>query len=156
MPNKRVGAYTTAIKEQAALAYAIDGVMNKVAKDMDIPRTTLIAWSEKEWWDNIIDTVRHEKQQQHVATYTKIVDAAQKVVLDKIGESTASQASLIACQAQDKSLLLQGKATSISAKTETRQDLADQFRKLASDLKANTMPINVIDVTPSKGCKDDK
>jgi len=134
MANKRVRR-TQEDKNQAAIQYAIHGVMSKVSKDTSIPRTTLISWSDQDWWVDIIDTVRHEKQQEHIATYSRIVDAAQAVVLEKIEDASASQASLIACQAQDKGLLLQGRPTSISSSAQTPQQVADQFMKMiqASD-----------------------
>jgi transposase-like protein len=156
MPSKRVGKYSEAIKEQAAIQYAIDGCLSKVARDIDVPRTTVNDWSKEEWWDGIIDKVRHEKQQEHIATYTKIVDEAQKVVLEKLPEASASQASLIACQAQDKSLLLQGKATSISRNTNSMEDLSAQFRALAASHQLVPRS-KVIDIKPTRSpVSDDK
>ena len=146
--RKRVGKYSNAIKEQAAIEYAICGSVNKVAKDMTIPNQTISEWKKTDWWDDLIGKVRAEKAEQHIATYTRIVDAAQKVVLDKIDESTASQASLIACQAQDKGLLLQGRPTSITAKQDNVEAMAARFRLIAQDIKDNTIPVNLIDVTP--------
>ena len=54
-------------------------------------------------------------------------------------ELTPAQANLVACQATDKGLLLAGKPTSISGKAESMTDLAQQFERLAHDLKSKTL-----------------
>ncbi len=137
--GKSVGRYSDQIREQAAVHYAINGNISKVARDMNINRLTVQEWKDQEWWAAIIDTIHHEKADEHIANYTKIVDKAQRITLEKLDDCTAAQASLVSCQAQDKGLLLAGKPTSISGKSETMESLAGEFIALAKAIKGKQL-----------------
>ena len=150
--SKRVGRYSDKIREQAAVEYALNGNVSKTSRDMNINRDTLQGWTKHEWWIALVDKVKQEKAEQHRAQYAAIVEKAQAVVLDKLPESTAAQANIIAATATDKVRLLDNMPTSITSKTETMTDLAKQFQALARDIKAKT--VQVIDVTPHNKSED--
>jgi len=152
MPTKRVGRYSDKIREQAAIEYALNGNMDRVSRDMNIPKSTLGTWKVQDWWDAITEQVRTEKASEHRATYARIVDEAQQQTLAKLPEATAAQANIIAATATDKVRLLDNMPTSITSKTETMTDLAKQFQALARDIKAKT--VQVIDVTPHNKSED--
>ncbi len=120
MPNVKGSKYTDNQRESAAIQYAVSGNMKAVSKAVGIPRSTLIGWRDTDWWTEIISAVINEKREQHIAQYTRIVDKAQSVTLAKLDGSSASQASLIACQATDKAQLLAGLPTSISSNHDNR------------------------------------
>ena len=151
-PKKRVGKYSNKIKEQAAVEYALCGSISKVSRDMDIPLGTVQMWKGSDWWDDITTKVQQEKAAQHRAQYAQIVELAQQQVVDKLPESTAAQANIIAATATDKVRLLDNMPTSITSKTETMTDLAKQFQALARDIKAKT--VQVIDITPHNKSED--
>ena len=137
MPNKTVkkGRYSQAIREQAAIAYALNGNYTKTGREMDIPKETVFSWSKHEWWDNLIASVHTEKASEHRATYARIVDEAQVQVLATLDQATAAQANIIAATATDKVRLLDNQPTTISSSAQTPQQVADQFMKMiqASD-----------------------
>ena len=146
--SKQVGRYPDKTRKEAAIAYAINGNMSQVARDMNINVNTLKSWSDSDLWVDTIADVHQAKASEHRAMYSKVVDAAQRQTLATIDSATPAQASLIACQATDKVRLLDNMPTSITSKTETMTDLAKQFQALARDIKAKT--VQVIDITPDK------
>ncbi len=120
-------------KNQACIQYAIEGNLSKIARDTGIPRTTVNDWSKEEWWVESTVKLRHEKLQEHRAQYIKIVDLAQQQVLLKIGDASAAQANLIACQATDKVRLHDGMPTSITSKD--NRELAEVWKELSRTMR---------------------
>jgi len=75
--KRRVGRYSDAIREQAAIEYAVCGNMVQVSKAMDIPRACLIDWKDN--WPRWVETttkVQHEKQDQLRAKYVDVCELA--------------------------------------------------------------------------------
>ena len=126
-------SWTQDQKQQACIQYAIEGNLAKIARDTGIPRTTVNEWSKQEWWVESIVTVRHEKLDEHRAKYVQIVDKAQDQVLLKIGDASAAQANLIACQATDKVRLHDGMPTSISS--QDNRELATVCKELSRTMR---------------------
>ena len=150
MTRKRVGRYSDKIRQQAGLEFAISGSLTDVSKSMDIPKNTLCQWHKQGIWDELIEQVRTENANRHISVYTKIVDEAHKITLDKLPEATAAQANIIAATATDKARLLQNQPTSIQAKT-TTQDLAKEFQKLAGSMQSALKDKELITVIDVKG-----
>ena len=129
--------YTDAQRKNAAVLFAVKGNLSVISRDTNIPRQTLADWRKTDWWDAIIGEVRQEKANEHIAKYCEIVDKAQEITLAKLDEATAAQASIIAATCVDKSLLLQGKATSISGKsTGGMEALLAKFEALSDEHRA--------------------
>ncbi len=151
--RKRVGRYSDQIRQQAAIEYATCGNIATVSKSTDIPETTLCMWKNSGTWDNIITEVRTQKQEEHIATYTKIVDKAQAITLAKLPEATAAQANIIAATATDKTRLLLNQPTSISGKGEGIQELLATFRKISQESAVKALEgkqvIEIIEVAGS-------
>ena len=125
--------YTDEQRTQAAIQYAIEGSLTKIEQAQGIPHQTVSNWKGDDWWVNLVSKVRHEKLEQHVAKYNQMVDLAQNKALELIPSMTdAKAATLVACMSNDKSLLLQGKPTSISGKAESMTSLAQEFKKLSA------------------------
>ena len=117
---------------ECAIAVLACGSIEKAARQCHISPKTLGHWSRHDdSFIELLDSLQGEKQVEQRAQYSRIVKKAQNVTLKKLGESTAAQANLIACQATDKGLLLAGKPTSISGKSEDIQALARQFKELS-------------------------
>ena len=120
-------------KTQAAIQYAIQGSLTKIERDQGIPDSTVSQWKDQEWWVETVGKIRNEKLQEHIAKYNQMVDLAQDKALELIPNMTsAKEATLVACMSNDKSLLLQGKPTSISGKAESMSTLANEFRALSA------------------------
>ena len=138
-------------KTECAIAVMAYGSIEKAAKQCDISPKTLGHWSRHDV-DYIaqLDNLRGEKAQEAQHTYGLIVEKAQAITLAKLDESTAAQASLIACQAQDKQLLLQGKPQRITEQQGGLQQMYDTFRQLSRDsiraeLKDKVLITNIIE-----------
>ena len=132
--TQREGKYSTEARTQAAMHYAITGVMSLVSKDTGIPEPTLSGWKKSEWWDDLITEVRSAKADEHRATYSQIVDLAQNKALELIPNMTDAKASLIiAATATDKVRLADNLPTTIRGDSESMKDLAAKFAQLSQE-----------------------
>ena len=112
--------YTDEQRIEAAIQFAVLGNLKKVSKAVGIPRTTIVAWKQADWWKELSVTVLSEKADEHRAQYVRMVDKAQKVALKKLPEASAAQASIIAATATDKIRLHDGMPTAITTNIDTR------------------------------------
>ncbi len=127
-------SWTREQKTQAAIQYAIEGNLRKIERDQGIPEPTLSDWKNNDpLWVELIDQVRSEKAEEHRAQYVQIVDLAQQQVIAKIGDASAAQANLIACQATDKIRLHDGMPTSISS--QDNRELAEVCKELSRTMR---------------------
>ena len=127
--------WTREQKQQAAIQYAIEGSLAKIESGpLGIPKQTVCTWknNDSEWLATVVQ-LRTEKLEEHRAKYVKIVDKAQDQVLLRIGDASAAQANLIACQATDKVRLHDGMPTSISS-SDTKE-LAEVWKELSRTMR---------------------
>ena len=150
-------------RRTAAALYTTTGNMAKVAREMKsqgckIGERTLQAWAKEGWFIDLCAELSAEKRNHFIARYNEIVERAQEITLDKLNDATAAQASLIACQAQDKSLLLQNIGNEPQAKAvqdmgrilgEIGANAIREYSRLREQREAST-----IDVTPNPGSTD--
>ena len=125
--------YSDEDRFNAIRIYAIEGTFTRTSEVVNIPERTLNGWGKEDWWVDELTKVRDLKRQEHVTTYTKIVDEAHKVTLAKLPEATAAQANLIACQATDKALLLDGKPTSINGDSSSTKSVLRFLDQISAD-----------------------
>jgi hypothetical protein len=96
-----------------------------------------------------------EKQSEHIAKYNQIVDLAQDKAIELIPDVTsAREATLIACMAQDKGQLLQGLPTAIRGESDSIKKLAMEFRRIADDHDAIQASVVSTQHTTSSGSPD--
>ena len=142
-------SWTREQKEQAAIQYAIEGNLSKLSRDQSIPKSTLFTWKQDSEWVELIEQIRTEKAEEHIAKYNKIVDMTQDKTIELIPNITsARESALIACMTQDKSLLLQGRPTSIQGQSSDMKSLANEFRKLSQQW--DEKQVNVIKTIDKK------
>ena len=150
---KQGSSYTDEQRRQAATQYAIQGVLSNIARDMDIPPTTLSSWKQTEWWDDITAEVRAENASRHRATYSQLVEAAQTKALELIPTMTsAKDALMVAAISTDKLRL----ADNIPAPTNAGsagalEALARRFEQLARDNRV----IQVVDKASDNANEND-
>ena len=126
--------WTQEQKSQACIQYAIEGSLAKIERGpLSIPSPTVCGWKKEAWWVELSEQVRSEKAEEHRAQYVQIVDKAQAQVLLKIGDASAAQANLIACQATDKVRLHDGMPTSISS--QDNRELATVCKELSRTMR---------------------
>jgi hypothetical protein len=123
--------YSDEERTQAAIHYAVTGSLVKTEEATGIPDSTIGTWKKQDWWEELVGRVRDEKGEEHRAMYSQIVDKAQRITLEKLPDSSAAQANLIACQATDKVKLHDGMPTAITGKSEDMNSLAQEFKKLS-------------------------
>ena len=138
-------SYTDTQRREACLLYSIEGNMVRVSKVLNIPRPTLQGWKESDWWVELTDVLRTEKDDHIEAQLSKIVDLANKETIDRLengdvfvhqGEIIrapikAKDAAVISGIGIEKTRLIQNKPTVIRGKTESMTDLLEQFRVIA-------------------------
>ncbi len=128
---KNGSKYSDDQRMEVAILYAISGNAKKVAKATGIPRTTIVSWKKADWWDDAVTAIRSEKADEHRAKYSKLVDKAQRVALEKLPEASARDALIIAATSTDKIRLHDGMPTKITDKSTDMKALANEFRKLS-------------------------
>ena len=118
-------------RTQAAIHYAVTGSLTKVEKALGIPDSTVCAWKQQSWWDELVGKVRNEKLEEHRAIYIEIVDKAQAQTLKALPKATAQQAMIIAGTATDKVRLHDGKPTSITKSATGLDAMVKKFEAIA-------------------------
>ena len=150
---RQVRSYTQDQKEKACIVYAITGNMVKTAMQVQIPRDTMQSWSKHEWWDDLLTKLQHAKRTEHIASYNKMVDLAQTKAIELIPNITsAREATLVACMAQDKGELLSGRPTSRSDSAGSMRQLANEFAKLSDEMsrERNKRVVHTQDKDPTQ------
>ena len=125
--------YTDDQRRAAAIQYAIEGSLTKIAHDHCIPRTTINEWSKTEWWLESIVKVRRENETMVLAKAAQIVDAAQDQTMKELPNATALPAATIGGIWLDKGRVILNQPTSITGKATSISDLAKEFNKLANE-----------------------
>ena len=128
--------YTDDQRKQAAMQYAVDGLLSKIEQQQGIPHQTLCDWKQTEWWVEIVGEVRLQKEGELDAKLTKLIDNSYDHALDELekGDVTYSQALVGGSIAFDKQRILRNLPTSISASQDNRQ-LADVCKELSRTMR---------------------
>jgi hypothetical protein len=119
----------------AAIMYAHKGSFSATSREVGIPRQTICTWKDCEWWDRVVSEVRQQKNDLYVAKYGDIIEQAVDIVQEKLPESSARDAMIIAATANDKLRLALNQPTSIRGDSDSIKSLAAEFAKLSQDHK---------------------
>ena len=78
--------YTEEDRIRAASVYATTGKCNaaKTSVIVNIPAETLRVWRAQEWWPQVIDRIRQEKDDEHDQAFTEIIDNILPEISDRI------------------------------------------------------------------------
>ncbi len=150
-------SYTNDQKINAAVLYAHKGTFCAVARDMGIPRTTLIGWSKQALWDDAVVKARHQISEQILAQNLQIATKAGERVLDSLENGdeklvwdkdkaehvikrvkpSGKDSMVISGIAQDKAARGMGLPTQIHAQAADAQIKAfvEEFREAARSFK---------------------
>ena len=144
MARRKITHYTQDIKNEAAIQYAIKGVMSKVSRALDIPETTLSQWKNNtDWWDALIVETRNIKSDEHIARYQSLTTKALKAAdegIDKLKGTDLKANDIKAlvvtgATCTDKARLLLNQPTSIKGDSDSIKSLTAMFTKLSQDHK---------------------
>lgn len=144
--------YSDAVKKEAAIIYLVTGNKKRTSEQVNVPYSTLYSWMESDWWDGLIERVRHEKQDELDGQLSQVIDKAFASILDRLEHGdcrldkdgqivrvpvSARDATVIAGIAFDKRQILRNLPTSIKGDDSRLNQLADRLMAFA--------PANVID-----------
>jgi hypothetical protein len=142
--------YTDDEKIAAVAAYAAAGTCTRASEVTGIPDYRIRRWKMEPWWEELIQRVRMEKDEELDAKMSKIIDKALEELQDRVNDGdyrmnpngqlkrvpiTAKDAVTVTKQIIDKRQLLRGRPTSISGSVTTTQhlkNLAEEFKKFAN------------------------
>ena len=142
--------YTDEDRRNAAMHYAIYGNQTKVSEMIGIPQTTISLWrNHTDWWDDLVAQIRNEKQDEHIAKYTGLVDKALAQCESTLDKASPKDAAIIAATFTDKARLLLNQPTSSSGKSSDMSALAKQFEDLSR--KWDEKQVNVVSVQEGVG-----
>ena len=83
MPSMGSG-YTDEQRREAISVYAVMGNIKKAAEFIGMPNRTIQDWVNSEWGQELLTTVRMEKQSEIVAAYHNVVDLSLKAMTDRV------------------------------------------------------------------------
>ena len=142
--KRRVGRYSDAIREQAAIEYAVCGSLRQVSKALDINENTLSTWKQNGSMDETIAKVHGEKTNELRAKYVDVCELAIDHTKKTLPEATPAQSAVISGVFFDKVRLIDNQPTSIRGDSQTMLELADQFRKLSREYIATGSTYKVL------------
>lgn len=154
---------------EVATLYAATKNVERVSELCEVPRHVINAWMNEPWWDNIVSQVRHQKNEELDALLTNVIHKSAETLIDRIenGEKHIDRrtkeefrvpinasGAVRALEATFKQRqLLRGEATQIASTTSTDAKLkllAEQFEKLATNNKTNTLEAEYVDVSGTR------
>jgi len=145
----RITLYDDTAKIDAAYLYAASGNYSRVARDTNIPRTTIVSWAMDSpvWVDSLVKA-RQEISDEILAYNLEIVIKTNEQIIDRIdnGDTVFDKhgvkvqmplrgrdLAVISGIKEDKARVALGQATSIVGKAESMESLANVFRKISED-----------------------
>lgn len=149
-------------KEMAVAHYALTGSLSRVSDITSVPLRTLKNWRTEQWWQDMLDRVRIEGDEELDAKFTGIIDKAMEQINDRLqngdfiydtkkGELVRKpigtrDAATVTSLMIDKRQLLRGAPTSRTERVSTNDTLnalAEQFMKFAkaSEIKGEVIKV---------------
>jgi hypothetical protein len=142
--------------------FMVHGSLTKTAEACGIPLTTLYDWKQSEWWPELSEQVRSEKEAEFQAGFSRVMQAAIGEIEDRLQHGdvklakgkdgyeqqrvpiSAKDATVIAGISYDKLRLSLNLPTSISSSQKSLTELSEEFRNIAKNYRRD-----VIDVKPA-------
>lgn len=144
----KITLYDDIAKINAAYLYAASGNYSKVARDTNIPRTTIVSWAKDSpvWVDSLVKA-RQEISDEILAYNLEIVIKTNEQIIDRIDNGDVvlrngkqvrvpmkgRDLAVVSGIKEDKARVALGQATSIVGKAESMESLAEVFRKVSED-----------------------
>ena len=82
--SRKVPYYNEQDRIKAASVYAVVGNANTVEKITGIPAETVRYWRTLEWWDQVVDRVQIEKDDEHDVKLTELIDNILPQIKDRV------------------------------------------------------------------------
>jgi hypothetical protein len=159
----RGSQYDNQQRIEAAVYFMVHGSLTKTAKACGIPLTTLHDWKESEWWPELTDQIRSEKESEFQAGFSRIVQAAIGEIEDRLEHGdvrlvkskdgyeqrrvpiSAKDATMVAAIAYDKLRLSLNLPTTISSSQKSLTELSEEFRNIAKNYRRDVIDVKASD-----------
>ena len=146
----KITLYDDTAKINAAYLYAASGNYSKVARDTNIPRTTIVSWAKDSpvWVDSLVKA-RQEISDEILAYNLEIVIKTNEQIIDRIdnGDTVLTKdgkqvrvpmkgrdLAVVSGIKEDKARVALGQATSISV-TQDNRELAEVWKELSRTMR---------------------
>jgi hypothetical protein len=151
--------YSNQQRIEAVVYYMVHGSLTKTSKACGIPLTTLHDWKQTEWWPELSEQVRREKESEFQAGLSRIVTSAIGEIEDRVQHGdvklvkvkdgyeerrvpvSAKDATVIAGISYDKLRLSLNLPTSITSSQKTLNELSDEFREIAKNYRRDVIDV---------------
>ncbi len=124
--NKRV------IGETLSVLDANGGQLSQTARETEIPKSTILGWSEHYANDPLVARYRTLKNEELADRFRAIAGAASERLYKELANVSVDKLATVAAISTDKQLLLTGNATSISESKSSQINNAKQSYLLAA------------------------
>ena len=150
--------YTQFQRIDALFQYIAFGSCYKVAKELKLPESTVLAWAKSDWWKQSVALIKEAKQEELDTKYTQVLDRSMEEIMERLengDEHVVAGGEIVNLKVKTRDLvniqtviyknraLMRGEPTSNSGKASTEdklQQLMDQFKQIAG---------RTIDITPT-------
>ncbi len=147
--GKQVTHYDDTAKINAAYLYAAFGNYSKVARDTNIPRTTIVSWAKDSVvWVDSLSKARHEINDEILAGNLRLVIESNEEALDRVQNGDyvlrggelfrvpikGRDLAVISGIKEDKARVALGQVTSISSSQDSRT-LAEAWQELSRTMR---------------------
>ena len=154
---------------QAARLYLVYGNYNRVAEELEVNRTTVRNWANKDWWPILVDEVKYLKNIELDSKYTHAIEKSLSELMDRLENGdvvvdtktgkrhnkpiSARDAALISGIMYDKRALLRGDPTQIKENNfnlnERMEQLQNTFNAIARKSEERIIEGTAEEVTSS-------
>lgn len=149
------GHWSEKKKLEAVTTYLATGNYSETSVLVNVPRPTIIAWSQSDWWASTIENIRSGEGQLTDNKMSKIIDKALDMLMDHINDGDyiydgqrgklvkvpmkAADMNKVASTLFDKRQLIRNKPTTIKSSAEDTEarllKLAQEFSKFVGKKK---------------------
>ena len=144
---------------EAAAYYMVHGSLTKTAKACGIPLTTLYDWKQSEWWPELSEQVRIEKEAEFQAGFSRIVSSAIGEIEDRLEHGdvrlvktkegyeekrvpiSAKDATMVAAISYDKLRLSLNLPTNITSSQKNLSELSQEFQEIAKNYRRDVIDV---------------
>lgn len=155
--------YSNQQRIEAVVYFMVHGSLTKTSKACGIPLTTLFDWKQSEWWPELSEQIRSEKEHEFQAGFSRIVQAAISEIEDRLQHGdvrlvkgkdgyqerrvpiSAKDATMVAAISYDKLRLSLNLPTTISSSQKSLTELSQEFQDIAKNYRRDVIDVKASD-----------
>jgi len=139
--------------------FMVHGSLTKTSKACGIPLTTLFDWKQSEWWPELSEQIRSEKESEFQPGLSRIITSAIREIEDRLEHGdvrlvktkpgheqkrvpiSAKDATMVAAISYDKLRLSLNLPTSITTTQKNLAELSEEFRNIAKNYRRDVIDV---------------